>query len=291
MTTIEENRKILQEELSISDHVLTVTDKIYDMVKQGNTTYELVNFDFIGKLTFTCHLVFYQNGGATGRCNSDTATLDNNGKLICEMSIEGNFSKKLDPNLDNEMNYFKSAIQHEVHHLYQAYCKLHNKKQHNISSYYKAGVLAQQTNNDLLKRLGIIYYATDSEQDAFVNTLYQLLINLNSEEYNVLFDKVKETQAWVLLVGLKKAHEALVDRRTYLLPEYKHMIKWLSTNYNIEFNLKETLKLCLFRIKRLESKIGKVITKVKKDKDMIFSEVNFMLDESLTKRFYEIVNY
>lgn len=120
----------INEELSISDHVLNVTDKIYDIImsQPENRRHVLRNFDFISRLDITIDQVFYENGGATGRSNGDTATLDSNNLLVCAMEIEANFRKDLYNNLDSEMNYVKSTIQHEVEHLYQAYRKLINQQ-------------------------------------------------------------------------------------------------------------------------------------------------------------------
>jgi hypothetical protein len=293
MNKIEENRLILNEELSISDHVLKVTDKIYNtiMTNPTNQKYVLDNFDFIGHLVITCNEVFYQNGGATGRSHGDTATLNNNKQLISSMEIEGSFRKDINYNMDSEMNYIKGAIQHEVEHLYQAHCKLLNKNQHTIDNYYRAGVEGQKNPNVLIRLVSHIYYATDCEQDAFVNAMYQSLIKTNSTDSKVLFEQVQDTQAGILLAILKNAYRTFSNNKIQLDYNYHNMIQWLSQpQRNIEFNLEKTLKICDFRIKRLESKIGKVLTKVKKDRRMLFSEVCLNLDKTLLERVNELVN-
>jgi hypothetical protein len=292
MNKIEENRLILNEELSISDHVLKVTDKIYNAIiaKPGNRKYELNNFDFIAHLDLTCNFKMYQNGGVIGWCNSDTATLDSNKQLICKMVITGNFREDIGGNINSEMDYVKAAIQHEVEHLYQSYCKLLNQKQHSSDMYYKVSILGMKEKNPVIQFVSYIYYATDSEQDAFVNTMYSILIKMNTRDSEELYERSRKTQAGSLLKILNDAYRLLSDRRTPLIYDYKDMIQWLS-KYDIEFDLKKTLKLCNFRIKRLESKIGKVLTKVKEDKKMWFSEVCLNLDKTILERFEQLVNY
>jgi len=157
-----------------------------------------------------------------------------------------------------------------------------NKKTHSTDLYYKVGVLGYNSKNPLIRFVSLIFYATNHEQDAMVNGMYQSLIEVDN---NILFEKSKDTQAGILLQTLRIAYKRLSDKSIKSDPRYNNMIQWLS-QFDIEFDLNQILKLCDFRIKRLESKIGKVITKVKKDRGMIFSENSFHLDQKKLLKFY-----
>lgn len=149
----------------------------------------------------------------------------------------------------------KDEIQHELEHIYQG-------KQGSFGvlntdyDYKKAQNLVYHHNENVAYIARLIYLSKTYEQDAYVNGLYAYLMAQEEPMPKIKWDIVKESDAYCLLMQLRKAIELLEN------PTVE--IKYICLNFfkKSPYILYKLGKATEFRFVR---KIGKVLAKYHKD--------------------------
>jgi len=276
----EEYEYLINEELSVSEHVISVTQEIEKHLKNHwYLDFHLNNFDFVGKLEIEINRVKSDGGGSSSILDSTNVSLDNNGLIIgCKLNINVSISE----NNESDIDYLYASIFHEIEHLFQIYQKLKNDKytqpkssfsSKEYKNKYSLYDLAQLTlqNGDIeniyISLLSWLFYLNEYEQDATASELYNIMLKKDYRsdfEFDMFY---KQSQTYKKLLKLKDAYKLFNNINQNDLG-YKEMIQWLYQN-NVTFNLQRTQQLIDYNIKRFESKIGKVLTKIKLDKGMM----------------------
>jgi hypothetical protein len=299
-------REILLEELSVSDNVNIVVDAIDKKLELNRYgSYEIKDVGFVGNLKI---IITPKND-----LNGNNSTIDT-GKIKIDSNgyVEGAtiyiVKKRLlnnEQELRKEIEYVNGSIWHEIEHLYQDYLKLKNDRL-TISStdsaskeYVKRDYLNDlgcknaNNENEYIELLSWMFYMDEREQDAVASELYNISMKTDITYYDDLMDFYQNSATYNKLQTLKEFQNLLknVDETD---DDYIEMIKWFKKQgedkenkqvFSNIFDLQKTLNLLNYYIKRFESKIGKVLTKIKKDKGItwrIEPEIRERVKRSLT---------
>ena len=149
----------------------------------------------------------------------------------------------------------KDGLQHELEHLYQgklgsSYVTIED------SDYAKARDLLNNTDKDISSLALIIYLSNLSEQDAYVNGLYAYLMSQEEPMINIKWDIVKNSEAYIHLISIKKIIDKLKIPDENLNYKCKHYFG---------YSQDKMLKLAINVENRFIRKIGKVLAKYYKD--------------------------
>jgi hypothetical protein len=300
-------RDILLEELSVSANVKMVVDAIDKKIELNRYgSYEIQNVGFVGKLKIIIATKNIWDGGNSSKLNDGNIRLNSDGyvegAVIC---IVKSRLVNNEEELKKEIEYVNASIWHEVEHLFQNFLKLKNDRltitsNDSTSKEYRKkdflnnlGSKNVNNENEYIELLSWMFYMDEREQDASASELYNISMRVDFSFHKDLMDFYRNSATYNKLQTLKEFKEMLecVDQDN---ENYLEMVEWFNTqNFNknylddenekkddsddepknyLIFDLQKTLNLLNYYIKRYESKIGKVLTKIKKDKKIIYQE-------------------
>lgn len=270
-------RKVIKEELSINNDVMVATNSLArnvvdDVMSNFKTMAKSLKpgikvYDGSGRYTviFNGHVVkisigvkyfhfsnkeIYETYKYEIDCNYATSSSDgryNFINLYC-YGINGT------PNITE----IKASLQHEIEHLYQA-----NRGDKKISTFDKVYDIAARNlfnkgNKALMYLSNIIYYSYEYEQDGYVNGLYSELIN--NENPTPRWEDIKESSAYVGIMVLRKSLRIIEKNR-----EKKSVTDTALNNFSMD--VETIISMGKKAEKRFLQKIGKVLIKVRKDRE------------------------
>ena len=281
---VEEHNSLLNEDLSISEHVKIVSRKIERLItKNPNKPYhKLTDYDFIGEL----EIITYATNCRTQKdadksykncsINLAHAVLQNNQLFDVRLTVyiillNGNIIK----------NELYPIIFHEVENAYQEYEKLltdysnngqintHPKKRKiKRNNLYNFAIKNLNHSNKYIKDLCWIYYMSDlEEQDAFVNKLYKYMTStkgLDLNNFNSIYETSQAYKILIYLIDIQKTIDEWSDNKIL----FNNMLQFFKQN-GMDFEIQKTKDLLEYTINRFMGKIGKILIKVKKDKYLI----------------------
>ena len=259
---ITEIKKIIQEELGISDEVTKISKEFYsemitalrnsnDIEKTETTVIKKTPLTFhIGDIKLSCNIIYrnflskdydvlykmpYVTNGESFRVSKNLYFL-----FINVLAISGTINKEK----------AMETIQHEIEHVYQQ-IKMGNGFG-SESMYVKLKNDMESADENRVKVSKLIYYTIKSEQEAFANGLYAYFMDLN-EPYSE--EKLKESETWNNYVFIKDEINEL---------EHNNEMKSVFNEYFCEFGL--TIKDVKREMGNFLHRIGKVIIKIQNDK-------------------------
>ena len=240
----EEINRLLNEELSISDEVKNISDEIVNNFINGNFNfvynfYNIGEYNVIGKLDE----VEYINKKSNALCNIQNRTLTfqvpiYNGEIV--------------------KNTLQGCVQHEIEHLFQISMMGNTSKSYN--KIYEKAVEIFSNSDDYYERslAQYIYCCSTMEQDAFVNELYSLLMNVFSSK-NAEAEVLTNSQAYKALATIMDVKNEMTDASdnySYVnaFKAYGKSPKWfVRLGINAEKRLKQKIKNAI-----LESRSDKI---------------------------------
>jgi len=265
-----ELNRLLNEELSVSSIVTTATNNISKLIINKLSQVSVKQLDNKINYKETSFVVSVFNDVVLNIfvTRYDFLTVDEyneNSKLInlgSFINIKNNtmvinfFTIK--NKFDNEILY--QSIQHELIHLYQQRLKGLSLLSNDIDkSLYELAIsnLASTDNGLVVSYLSkIIYYSYNFEQDAFVNGLYQYLLNHDKNKTGDI--DYADSPQYNSLVELKEAVN-------YIKQLKDNDVNLTNSLLLFKKNKQWFIKRGELSIKRYLNKIGKVITKYKQD--------------------------
>lgn len=150
----------------------------------------------------------------------------------------------------------QSNVQHELEHIFQ---EMSGSKK--IGEFDEVYALAQKNlfseDKATMYASNLIYYSYAFEQDGYVNSLYAELID--KDEPMPRWEDIKDTSAYVALSMIRKALR--------VVEKNKSNNKILNAVQQYGFAVEDLLKQGKTAEKRLLTKIGKVLIKIRKDKE------------------------
>ena len=194
----EEIKRFLNEELSISDKVVDITNDLYHHIIDGNYNF-VYPFDDVGDITVKVKIEKGEgnNGSSTGNVDFDKNALT----IVVKKGLKGINKEAL-----------LGTIQHEVEHIFQ-YCKRTNKEQP-YRDLYKMAI--NRMNAEGLtqadKNLATLIYCCDLyEQDAFVNELFRSLEPLSVLENKERVERLRKSKAYYALYIIRNMINDMED--------------------------------------------------------------------------------
>lgn len=163
-----------------------------------------------------------------------------------------------------EWNKHSSSLQHEVEHFYQA--NLRNKPylssdvNNKETIKYNRFIEMLKSKDFYLKKIGLVFYLSYKyERDAYINGLYEKIMEINSESYIQEPIKIlKNYQPYIRINNLKKFLETVENN----LKKKNELLEKLN-NENIDY--KTFLNKANWVIKEYTRGFARVIYKSKKD--------------------------
>ena len=257
----------INEELSISDKVVEETNKIKELIKKDSgasnkevlddgvfrrtgsirvsifSTNFLIKYEIINFVDYDTYYEKYQ----LFKPNCSTS-MGNKEMKISILSISGEFQE----------NSFGDSIQHEVEHIYQEYMAEKPLFYNDDKDIYRTAI--ENINSTLYngwvsKLSNVVYYSKKYEQDAFINGLYQQLVQPDAIFYEK--DIIKSSTPYkisVMLVGLRNEIDKNIEDKDLInaCKFFGKPSKWFINRCDSS---------CRYIAKRLR----KVITKARKD--------------------------
>ena len=162
------------------------------------------------------------------------------------------------------------SVQHELEHIFQGE-KGNGKITEPSQKYFNIAANLSNSDEDKRRIAEILYISTDYEQDAFVNGLYANLLSKKSPI--PYWGDIKDSEAYAWLKKLDSNIE-------YINDNYKRDSIY-EKSHEFGLSLDKLIKIAEQAKRRLLSKIGKVLIKVRKDK--ISEGINFKLSTKSTE--------
>ena len=259
---ITELKKVIQEELGISNGVTLVSHGFYDkMVNAIKNTNDIEKTEttiikktqmvfYIYDIKLSCNITYrnflskdyeslykmpYITNGESFRLTEKLYFC-----FINVFAISGTINKEK----------AMETIQHEIEHIYQQ-IKMGNGFGSD-SLYVKLKNDMESSDENRVKISKMIYYTIKSEQEAFVNGLYAYFMDLN-EPYSE--ERLKKSETWNNYIFLKKVLSEL---------EHNDEMKAIFNEYFCEFGI--TVKDMERETNNFLHRIGRAIIKIQNDK-------------------------
>lgn len=138
------------------------------------------------------------------------------------------------------------TIQHELEHIYQQV--MMSKMFSDSMSYAKVKTNMCSENELINKTARLVYGCIKSEQDGFVNGLYAYLMSL-PEFFSM--DSFKKSSTWKLYVEMVNIYNEFINNPNFIIELKKYKLNPQKVEQ---------------KINQFVGKIGKVVSKVQKDK-------------------------
>jgi hypothetical protein len=280
--------KYINEELGIANDVLIKTNEIKELIYGDSRNAEkeklddgvsmtngLVVLDIFGTSMKVIYTIYNFRDFDTYYDKKEyfnpksSMSYEKNEIYVSILSISGEFQE----------NSFGDSIQHELEHLYQI--KKQGKGLFQDNNLYEKAIT--NINNELYngwigKLANVIYYSRNEEHDAFVNGLYQQLVNLDTlADFDYVIKTSTPYKISMLLFDLKRQIEDTVDDESFnlALKFFKRPKRWFMAQ-------------CEIGIRKIIKKIMRVRMKAKND----FLKVNegIILEFKFNGMDEEIVN-
>jgi hypothetical protein len=276
-------KELLLEELHVSESVKSLTDKIYQMVKERREdgVYHINDFGFIGNLKVNVEFIRVLNiedfvqARKKAICSCDTRNVQIKNNLMCG-GILNIKAVRAGSNIDDAV---ERSIIHEVEHLYQKYEIKKNDLNKNIGQsktvsrersdlfYDKVKNGMNNTANPFLSDLSKAFYNINHfEQDAHLNEFYVQVKEVIKKEnrFYYLIDNTDLGKTIEFLIYYYRLTENWVENR-FLLGAKNYFYNEKITFEQFKANVRKKL---LNGINRLERKMKGVYKKVCKEEGL-----------------------
>lgn len=262
MPLLEELRKVIKEELGISDKVTEISKMFFSEIMDRIPTAEekekndvMIKKEF--SLTFSVDDVKISCGVAYRNFLSKDFSKIYNTPYITDGS-SAQISNKLFFCFINifavcgALNKEKAmeTIQHEVEHIFQQIRMGRSFGGDSLYAKIKTDMESEYENRSKVARL--LYYTLKPEQEGFINGLYAFLMD-SMEPYTE--ELLKKSEAWGSYVFSRNTFEELKDN-----PDMKRVFNEYFNDYGITIGKIET------ELDNLLHRIGRAVIKVKQDK-------------------------
>lgn len=262
-------RTAINEELSINNDVTSLSNSIFNTIKDIFSHGKTTNIKKNGYVE--CKGNFYQslNGYKINVCFTifNFRSNEDYEQNIEYLSDNFSYATKADKKLyfltvygyavNNKLQVedIVDSIQHEVEHIFQG--SIGKKSLNTNDNLYLSAINHINDGNILGIIANTIYFSYDYEQDAIVNGLYAQL--MSSENPVPRWDDIVDTQIYDSIEFLKKSILVLSLKKHWLQDKCRNTFG--ITIDNVILNAKKAYK-------RLINKVGKVLIKVNKDRQI-----------------------
>ena len=272
-------QEILKEELGISNEVCEITSKIKQKTSYNYSLHK-DDIDFYGKLNINDKVAInvFVDGFIISHGEMMIKVfiriLDSNDKYYNQYLKIYDSYYSFDNNLITlfltskngkiEWSNHSSSLQHEVEHYYQAFLSkkpyLSSDVNNKETIKYNRFLEMLKSKDYITKKIGLVFYLSYKyERDAYINGLYEKIMEINNEGYIQEPIKIlKNYQPYIRINNLKKFLETVENN-----PDKKNELLEKLNNENIEY--KTFLNKSNWVIKEYIRGFARIIYKSKKD--------------------------